>query len=91
MVDSFCIINGLVDRELRVLQVVDRTRLIEEHLSITKLPVAEEKHGYRSHGKYLKCLLIESIVKHWWLLVEISKLQPFRDIEVKYSECTYRK
>lgn len=62
--------------------------VVKENLSVRDLPVTNEKCEYRCILEYLESVVIETVVKQWWLLEVISVLEALSDVHVHYANAS---
>ena len=60
---------------------------VVELLSVAQLPVAHHQHQNWACSEHLKSSIVQPIVHHRWLLVEVSKLEfiSYEEIEQGYE------
>ena len=63
----------------------DGLNFIEEHLSVTEVPVTQEHHRHWCIVQNNKSPIIKLIIQKRWLLVQICKVKSFDHIKVEYS------
>ena len=60
--------------------------LVEEGLTVAKVPVAHEEKDQRAVLQGVEGSVVESVVVHWWLLVVVGKEKSLADVVVKDAE-----
>ena len=62
---------------------------VEEHLTISQLPIWKKHHKNGCLFQYWISMIIQRVIKNWWLFVYKRKLKPFGHVHIEQRNEQY--